>query len=169
MLFNNSENPENSFVVIEFKRPSRNDYDDEENPIDQVYEYIDKIRSGKAKYPNGQMIIITENTPCYVYIISDLTEKMGKYCRKNDFITTHDALGFEAKKPYLHEEDRRPAVAEQFSKRDKCVWRSNQSVNPGSRLRPRYLVKNTELYQRGSFIGTGRCLTNRHYRDIQYE
>lgn len=102
VLFNNSENPENSFVVIEFKRPSRNDYDDEENPIDQVYEYIDKIRSGKAKYPNGQMIIITENTPCYVYIISDLTEKMVKYCRKNDFITTHDALGFF----YYHKEYR---------------------------------------------------------------
>jgi hypothetical protein len=102
VLFNNSENPENSFVVIEFKRPSRNDYDDEENPIDQVYEYIDKIRTGKAKYPNGQLIIITENTPCYVYIISDLTEKMVKYCRKNDFIVTHDGLGFF----YYHKEYR---------------------------------------------------------------
>jgi len=100
VLFNNSENPENSFVVIEFKRPCRNDYDNEENPIDQVYEYIDKIRSKKAKYPNGQLIIITENTPCYVYIISDLTEKMVKYCRKNDFIITHDGLGFF----YYHKE-----------------------------------------------------------------
>lgn len=102
VLFNNSENPENSFVIIEFKRPSRNDYDDEENPIDQVYEYIDKIRSRKAKYPNGQLIMITENTPCYVYIISDLTEKMVKYCRKNDYIQTHDAKGFF----YYHKEYR---------------------------------------------------------------
>ena len=102
VLFNNSENPENSFVVIEFKRPSRNDYHDEENPIDQVYEYIDKIRSCKAKYPNGQLIIITENTPCYVYIISDLSGKMVKYCRKNDFIVTHDGLGFF----YYHKEYR---------------------------------------------------------------
>jgi len=94
VLFNNSENPENSFIVIEFKRPSRNNYDDEENPIDQVYDYIDKIRTGKAKYPNGQMIIITQNTPCYVYIIADLTEKMVKQCKKSNFTVTHDGLGY---------------------------------------------------------------------------
>jgi hypothetical protein len=94
VLFNNAENPENSFVVIEFKRPNRNDYNDEENPIDQVYEYIDRIRSGKAKYPNGQIITITASTPCYVYIVCDLTEKMVKYCRRNDYRSTHDNLGF---------------------------------------------------------------------------
>jgi hypothetical protein len=93
-LFNNSENPENSFVILEFKRPNRNDYTDDENPIDQVYEYIDRIRSKKAKYPNGQIIIITDNTPCYAYIVADLTEKMTKYCLKNDYIVTHDGLGY---------------------------------------------------------------------------
>jgi hypothetical protein len=38
--------PFSSVVLIEFKRPLRDDYTDEDNPITQVYEYAELINSG---------------------------------------------------------------------------------------------------------------------------
>ena len=35
-----------SIVIIEFKRPQRNDYPDDDSPITQVYDYVRKIRKG---------------------------------------------------------------------------------------------------------------------------
>ena len=44
----------NSIIIFELKRPMRNDYTDGENPISQLYKYVDKIKEGKAKDKNGR-------------------------------------------------------------------------------------------------------------------
>ena len=93
--FNNGDNPHNSFSIIEFKRPMRDDYSDDENPVDQIINYIDEIRAGKAKKQNGQFITVASNTPCFAYIICTLTGKIRKICEKNkDFNTAYDNLGY---------------------------------------------------------------------------
>ncbi len=53
--FVDEETPFGSIVIVEFKRPGRDDYDDlKKNPIAQVYDYIDKIRKGEAKDKDGR-------------------------------------------------------------------------------------------------------------------
>lgn len=92
--FNNGDNPNNSFSILEFKKPMRNDYNDNDNPIDQVSNYIDEIRSGKAKKQNGQLIAVTQTTPCFAYIICTLTPKIRTICERRDFNKTFDNLGY---------------------------------------------------------------------------
>ncbi|MCL1814705.1 MAG: ATP-binding protein [Treponema sp.] len=92
--FNNGDNPNNTFSVIEFKKPMRNDYTDDENPIDQVSNYIVEIRNGKAKKQNGQLIQVSQTTPCFAYVICTLTSKIRSLCEKRDFIRTYDNLGY---------------------------------------------------------------------------
>jgi hypothetical protein len=45
--FVNEGPPFSSVILVEFKRPARDDYDDDENPINQVYNYVRLIKSGK--------------------------------------------------------------------------------------------------------------------------
>jgi hypothetical protein len=92
--FNNNDNPNNSFTIIEFKKPMRNDYAEDINPIDQVIKYIDQIRNGKAKKKNGQPIIISPNAPCFAYIICTITDKIHTLCQGRDFTKTYDGMGY---------------------------------------------------------------------------
>jgi hypothetical protein len=92
--FNNEDNPNNSFSIIEFKRPMRDDYTDDENPIDQIVRYIDEIRGGKAKKQNGQLITVTSTTPCFAYVVCTLTQKIRTICERRDFNKSYDNLGY---------------------------------------------------------------------------
>ena len=61
--FVNETPPFSSVVLIEFKRPLRDDYTDEENPIAQIYRYAELIKSGKATDRGGRPIVIKVDTP----------------------------------------------------------------------------------------------------------
>lgn len=43
-------------VIIEFKRPARSAYDDEENPFTQIYGYIEELRAGSVIDKEGGVI-----------------------------------------------------------------------------------------------------------------
>jgi hypothetical protein len=92
--FNNNDNPNNSFTIIEFKKPMRNDYTDDVNPIEQIIKYIEQMRDGKAKKKNGQPIIISTNAPCFAYIICTITDKIHKICKRQNFTKTYDDMGY---------------------------------------------------------------------------
>lgn len=95
VLVNQESKPYNSVVIIEFKRPMRNDYnDDTNNPISQVIKYVKKIRSGRELDRNGRPITIGENTPFYLYIIADLTTKMIEEAEMANLTRTPDNMGF---------------------------------------------------------------------------
>lgn len=87
--------PFSSVVIVEFKRPMRNNYPDDENPFDQVIRYITKIRESKALDRKGRPIPVSDNTPFYAYIICDPTDKL-KYLAENvhDYTPTPDGLGY---------------------------------------------------------------------------
>ncbi|HOV79409.1 MAG TPA: ATP-binding protein [Bacillota bacterium] len=86
--------PFSSVVVIDFKRPLRNDYSDDKNPINQVYGYVKKIRSGKVKDKKGRPILLAQNTPFYCYVLCDLTEKIREQAGNADLRPMPDGLGF---------------------------------------------------------------------------
>jgi hypothetical protein len=94
-----SDSPPNeklsSVVIIEFKRPMRKNYSqNEDNPIEQVYGYIRDIRAGKKTTKTGRPILVLDNTVFYCYIICDINEMISKHAENFQFIKTPDQQGF---------------------------------------------------------------------------
>lgn len=94
--FADSGPPFSAIVIIEFKRPARNDYSDKEekNPILQVYDYIGLLKEGKAKDRRGVPITVPEHLPIYAYIVCDLTPTLQKQARDYQLKKTPDSLGY---------------------------------------------------------------------------
>ncbi len=66
-------------VIVEFKRPARDDYTDDENPVKQVYGYIRALKEGKINDKDGKLITsIKDDTPFFCYIVCDITPKMRR-------------------------------------------------------------------------------------------
>lgn len=83
-----------SVVIVEFKRPQRDDYSDSDNPIEQVYRYIREIRDGKAKTKDGRPIPVTELTPFYAYVVADLTPTLRTQAENAGFHRKPDEVGY---------------------------------------------------------------------------
>ena len=58
-----------AIVILEFKRPMRDDYNEKENPFVQVRKYIALIRANKARTPDGREIPIANSLPFYCFIV----------------------------------------------------------------------------------------------------
>jgi hypothetical protein len=86
--------PFNSIVIIEFKRPERNKYGDDKNPINQVYNYIRLIKEGKAKDENNKTIEVSPSIPFYCYVIATLTTELKKEADNYSYTPTPDGLGY---------------------------------------------------------------------------
>lgn len=87
-----SKFPLSSINIVEFKRPMRNDKD---NPITQVFEYVEKIREGKAKIlQTGRPIPNSTDMPAFCYIICDLTEQIQKNAKAASLQMTNDKMGY---------------------------------------------------------------------------
>ena len=93
--------PFQSIVLIEFKRPMRDDYNEnDDNPIAQIIKYVDILREGKGRLKNGRKFNIT-NIPIYCYIISDLTSKLDKIAKGYGYTPTQDGEGYFGFNPNL--------------------------------------------------------------------
>lgn len=92
--FVEGDSPYPSIVIIEFKRPQRDDYTDSENPISQVYGYIRKIQSGDVKDKDGRLIPALAHMPFYTYIICDLTPKLREFAENNSLTVSPDQMGY---------------------------------------------------------------------------
>lgn len=64
-------------VIVEFKRPARDEYTDEQNPIKQIYDYIRELREHKVTDNEGRLITeISPDTPFFCYLVCDITPKL---------------------------------------------------------------------------------------------
>lgn len=86
--------PFGSIVIVEFKRPARDDYDDDENPIKQVYDYVRKIRSGTAKDRAGRPLNVSDRVPFYCYVACDMTPRLKETAENYELKETPDGMGF---------------------------------------------------------------------------
>jgi hypothetical protein len=94
----------NSIVIIEFKRPMRDDYqttpdivgneDAKTNPVTQVQRYIEKIRDGQALDRQGRPVLGCKNARFYAYIICDLRPSMIQIARESEMRQTPDGKGY---------------------------------------------------------------------------
>lgn len=68
---------EQPVVIVEFKRPARDEYSDSENPITQLYDYIRALRTKEVTNKDGVLVTsISEETPFFCYVIADITPKL---------------------------------------------------------------------------------------------
>ncbi len=86
--------PFNSIVIIEFKRPERNEYGEKDNPIDQIYDYIRLIKAGKAKDKDNKTIEVSPSVQFYCYVIATLSPELIKGVDNYSFTPTPDGLGY---------------------------------------------------------------------------
>lgn len=94
-----------SIVVIEIKRPMRNDASEGNDPIQQCLGYVERVRNGGVKTATGRQIPEMKEPPAFCYVIADLTPRMIERCKMASLRPTHDALGYfgfnEAYKAYV--------------------------------------------------------------------
>jgi len=85
-----------SIVVVEIKRPMRNDAKagESKDPIEQALGYLDRIRKGAVQTASGRPIPRSDNIPGYCYVVCDLTESVETRCKMHDAIRTSDGLGY---------------------------------------------------------------------------
>lgn len=89
------QQPLNSLVVIEFKRPQRDDYSDQENPLQQVLDQIRDIRKGQVKDEKGRPIKLAhDKIPTYAYVVCDITPSLQDVLLARDAQGTPDGLSY---------------------------------------------------------------------------
>jgi hypothetical protein len=86
--------PFQAITIIEFKRPMRTSYSDDENPFDQILNYIDEIRAGKAMTPDSRNIPISDGVHFYCYIVADKTDLLEQQAYRAELEKTPDGQGF---------------------------------------------------------------------------
>jgi hypothetical protein len=82
--------PYKSLDIIEFKRPMRDDYQDDENPISQVIDYIKIIRAEDARTEKGRNFRVLEGGVIHCHIICDITTKLREIMRDSEFLQVGD-------------------------------------------------------------------------------
>lgn len=85
-----------SIVIVEIKRPMRNDAAAGEikDPVEQALGYLERIREGGAKTAAGRPIPRSEDIPGFCYAICDLTPSIIKRCKALNLTPTNDHLGY---------------------------------------------------------------------------
>jgi hypothetical protein len=87
--------PFSSVVIVEFKRPERNDYDPDENPVSQVYDYIRDIRSGTARNPDGSHVDrVPDSVPFFCHVVASLTPKLRRQLENMSYTEGPDGQSY---------------------------------------------------------------------------
>lgn len=98
VLFRGDNEASNPVTIFEFKKPQRDDFvnpSSNEDPVQQIVRYVNKVREGKFKTPQGRKILVSENTPFYGYVVCDITEKVEKWLEfEKDYKPMPDRLGW---------------------------------------------------------------------------
>lgn len=98
VLFRGDNEASNPITIFEFKKPQRDDFvnpSSHEDPVQQIVRYVNDIRDGKYKTPEGRKMLVAENTPFYGYVVCDLTPKVETWLdREKNFTPMPDRLGW---------------------------------------------------------------------------
>lgn len=85
-----------SIVVVEIKRPMRNDakQGEEKDPIEQAIGYLERIRNGSVTTASGRLIPESKDIPGYCYVICDITSTIQSRCKLAGLNITSDHMGY---------------------------------------------------------------------------
>ncbi|MCB9989324.1 MAG: sensor histidine kinase [Rhodospirillales bacterium] len=98
VMFRGDNEASNPVTIFEFKKPQRDDFTNPssgEDPVQQIVRYVNQVREGKYKTPEGRKILVSSNTPFYGYVVCDLTPKVEKWLEiEKDYKPMPDGLGW---------------------------------------------------------------------------
>ena len=98
ILFRGDNEASNPVTIFEFKKPQRDDFvnpSSKEDPVQQIVRYVNNIRDGNCRTPEGRKILVAVNTPFYGYVVCDLTTKVETWLeREKNFKPMPDRLGW---------------------------------------------------------------------------
>jgi hypothetical protein len=80
----------------------RNDYSKQDNPIEQLTDYVQKIRSGTAKDRYSRPIRVNDSTKYYLYAVCDVTKSLEAILDGRGYLRTPDSLGYYHFNPVLN-------------------------------------------------------------------
>ncbi|HLI76683.1 MAG TPA: hypothetical protein VKV02_07025 [Acidobacteriaceae bacterium] len=83
-----------SIVVVEIKRPMRDDASEDKDPIQQTLDYVKRVRAGGVKTAAGRPIPPSQDQPAFCYVLADLTPTMISRCEYATLRPTHDGMGY---------------------------------------------------------------------------
>lgn len=95
-IFSNTQENLNLMILIEFKRPKRDDYKIGNDPITQVFNYLNEIGKSNKIITNDNMpLTISQNIQKYIYIIADLTNSFEEVINMFSFLVkSQDNTGY---------------------------------------------------------------------------
>ena len=82
-----------SIAIFELKRPMRDDYNMENNPITQLIDYAMRIKNGEVKDSKHRKISTSDKTQFYLYALCDITPSLERVLNSHSFTRTADKLG----------------------------------------------------------------------------
>ena len=89
------EQPRVPLTLIEFKRPGRQDYPTAENPIVQIFSYVEKLRTSSFEDLKGRsMQRISDDQRIDCFLIADITDALERHIRNHDGQATPEGDGF---------------------------------------------------------------------------
>jgi hypothetical protein len=94
--FRNGDNEySNPLTIFEFKRPKRETYKQDDDPILQIGNYLMEIRAGKYETPQGvEKIKVNDNTPVCAYVICDISDKIKEFAKIHQLTIAPDGEGY---------------------------------------------------------------------------
>ena len=66
-------------LLVEFKRPGRTSYPENENPQFQVEKYVQRLQSGGLNDVRGRPVKLDHNTIFYCYIVADIVGRLDEW------------------------------------------------------------------------------------------
>lgn len=95
LAFAEGEQPISSVVVVEFKRPQRNDYKVGDNPLLQSFEMVEQMRTGTFTDHKRRPVSTTnDRIPAFCYVICDVTPSLRKALVAFDATVMPDNQGY---------------------------------------------------------------------------
>jgi hypothetical protein len=85
-----------SIVIVEIKRPMRNDAaaGEDKDPVEQSLGYLDRIREGGAQTASGRLIPSSNEIPGFCYAICDITSSIERRCKLLGLTPRSDHSGY---------------------------------------------------------------------------
>lgn len=86
-----SDEPLTKVMLVEFKHPGRKDYEERYSPMNQISEYITKLKAGQIEDYNNSSVRIADDCVFYCYVVADIVGKLETHT--NGWRTTANGRG----------------------------------------------------------------------------
>ncbi|PNP95414.1 MULTISPECIES: ATP-binding protein [Sphingomonadaceae] len=85
------DEPLTKVMLVEFKHPGRKDYEERYSPMNQISEYITKLKAGQIEDFNNARVRIADDCVFYCYVVADIVGKLEIHT--NGWRTTANGRG----------------------------------------------------------------------------